>query len=387
VRTHDPSDPWEFSTPEKPDDAPEVRPEHDANAEWASFHGPLPAMSEAHDVGLEEFATEHEGDVEETAGEADAHRPFDHQAIGIEDVEPDWHEAHDGPDPQIAPTWSIPRWLVAAARAVVVFILGLTVLYYTQDSNPLRHRATPVAPKPASTPQPAPAPSTHAAMAPPELAGRRAPRGGGQSAPSADSRPAAAPILSSAIPAQRSMANGSERSRKKAGPPQTALGIAPAPSLESRSALVVPPEPAPLPAPSAEAAPAPALPEPLNIRETELAQHRIAIHDLLDAYRESYDRLDALSAARLWPGVDTAALTRAFSTLSSQDVEFESCTLDLDGGLSSGAHYQQATALCNGSVTYVRRVGNAAPQSKVMAWTFDLDRSSGRWLIRRVVAK
>jgi hypothetical protein len=163
--------------------------------------------------------------------------------------------------------------------------------------------------------------------------------------------------------------------------------VAVAPAVEPRAAVAPPisePEP---PAATASNDAAPASFEPLNIRETELTQHRVAIRELLDAYRESYDRLDAVSAARLWPGVDTAALSRAFSTLSSQDVEFESCTLDLDRGLPVGAHYQHATALCSGSVTYTRRVGNAAPQSKDLAWTFQLDRSSGQWLIRRVVAK
>jgi hypothetical protein len=80
-----------------------------------------------------------------------------------------------------------------------------------------------------------------------------------------------------------------------------------------------------------------------------------------------------------------AALTRAFSTLNSQQVDFDSCKLDLDQ--PAGGHFQRATALCSGSVTYTRRVGNASPQSRALAWTFDLDRTSGRWLIRRVVAK
>jgi len=127
--------------------------------------------------------------------------------------------------------------------------------------------------------------------------------------------------------------------------------------------------------------------EPVNIREAEIAQHRTAIRQLLDAYRESYDRLDAVSAARLWPGVDTAALSRAFSTLASQQVEFDSCSLDVNQGLPSGAHYTKATAVCTGSVRYVRRVGNPAPQSRALAWTFELDRSSGRWLISAVKAK
>ena len=100
---------------------------------------------------------------------------------------------------------------------------------------------------------------------------------------------------------------------------------------------------------------------------------------LLDAYRQSYDRLDAVSTAMLWPGVDTAALSRAFSTITSQQVEFDQCALDVLG--------ERATARCNGSLHYVRRVGNSTPQSRSLSWAFELNRSTGKWLISRVSAQ
>lgn len=50
---------------------------------------------------------------------------------------------------------------------------------------------------------------------------------------------------------------------------------------------------------------------------------------MIEAYRESYERLDAVGAARFWPGVDTAALSRAFANLSRQDLEFASCSIDV----------------------------------------------------------
>jgi hypothetical protein len=116
-----------------------------------------------------------------------------------------------------------------------------------------------------------------------------------------------------------------------------------------------------------------------NTSAIEPATGQFEIQRLLDAYEASYDRLDAVSAAMLWPGVDTGALSRAFSTLASQNVAFDHCAVDVLGG--------HATATCNGSVEYVRRVGDAAPQSRPLAWTFEFDHRAGRWLISRVTAK
>jgi hypothetical protein len=117
----------------------------------------------------------------------------------------------------------------------------------------------------------------------------------------------------------------------------------------------------------------------LNASAIDLATGESEIHRLLEAYEESYDRRDAVSAAMLWPGVDTGALSRAFSTLASQDLAFDHCAVEVLGG--------RATAMCNGSLEYVRRVGSHAPQSRPLAWTFELDRHAGRWLISRVTAR
>ena len=364
--------------------------------ESPGFHGPLPVTSEANDTGLGAFASEWQSDFAQEAlpGEADAHQPFEYgrESIGIEDVEPDVESEPIQPDPVPRPHAS-PRWIFAAVRAVVIFVLGLATFYYTQEPNPVHRTARSAAPKPSSTPAPAPTPSIPA-EAPPDLARVSAQRSRGQSAPSADSRPAAAPILSSsATAAENKPTSAGARAPAGKSVARTRRSLAErtegafAPSNESSAPAVATPTPEPVPAAANAPAPAPKALEPLNIRETELTQHRAAIHELLDAYRESYDRLDAVSAARLWPGVDTAALARAFSTLSNQQIDFDSCTLDLDHGLAAAGHFQRATALCSGSVTYTRRVGSASPQSRALAWTFDLDRSSGRWLIRRVVAK
>jgi hypothetical protein len=117
----------------------------------------------------------------------------------------------------------------------------------------------------------------------------------------------------------------------------------------------------------------------LNAHAIDLATGESEIHRVLEAYEESYDRRDAVLAAMLWPGVDTGALSRAFSTLASQNLAFDHCAVEVLGG--------RATAMCNGSLEYVRRVGNHAPQSRPLAWTFELDRHEGRWLISRVTTK
>ena len=343
----------------------------------SGFHGPPPSVSEVDDRALAEFAAEWDGDVaEEAPCEADAHRTFDHEAVPIEEIEPEPDDPDDRERQPRARRRSMAPWLMAVAPAIVIVALGSIALHYARESNRLKQ-------------------SARVAPAPPDLVRPSAERKGGQSAPSAESRPAAAPISSSSAKATEDKAFAKVEGDRSARPtvnksprvavaPQPPLQV-PAPSIESPATVALPmPDPEPPLARNHEGAAAPPL-EPLNLRETEIAQHRIAIRELLDAYRQSYDRLDAVSAARLWPGVDTAALSRAFSTLSSQAVEFDSCTLDLD--VPAGARYQRATALCSGSVTYRRRVGNASPQSRALAWTFELDRSSGQWLIRRVVAR
>jgi hypothetical protein len=105
---------------------------------------------------------------------------------------------------------------------------------------------------------------------------------------------------------------------------------------------------------------------------------RVSIERVLEQYRDAYDRLDAPSAAVIWPRVDTRALSRAFSTLAEQDLSFDSCDLDIAGA--------QAKARCVGEIRYVRRVGDPAPRVRRLSWSFALERVSDRWQIAQVTA-
>jgi hypothetical protein len=109
------------------------------------------------------------------------------------------------------------------------------------------------------------------------------------------------------------------------------------------------------------------------------ANDRSSIERLLEAYRVAYDKLDASSAAAVWPGVDTRALNRAFQALAEQDVSFDSCNLDIGGA--------NANARCVGEIRYVGRVGDQSPQVRRLSWSFELERVSDRWQIAQVAAR
>jgi hypothetical protein len=103
------------------------------------------------------------------------------------------------------------------------------------------------------------------------------------------------------------------------------------------------------------------------------------IRNLLDAYRAAYERLDPLAVAALWPGVDSRALSRGFSTLESQRIDFDRCDITVTGTV--------AVARCDGTLTYARRVGETEPQSRAVSWAFALERASGQWRISGMNAR
>jgi hypothetical protein len=112
--------------------------------------------------------------------------------------------------------------------------------------------------------------------------------------------------------------------------------------------------------------------------ESESAREQRAIRSILDAYRLAYERLDPAAVAALWPGVDTRALTQAFSALSSQRLSFARCDITITGAV--------AVARCDGALTSTR-AGETDPQSRSMAWAFALERASGQWRISGVNAR
>ncbi len=104
-----------------------------------------------------------------------------------------------------------------------------------------------------------------------------------------------------------------------------------------------------------------------------------SVRRVLNAYAHAYDRLDALAASALWPGVDRPALSRVFDSVSSQRVTLTRCDITISG--------ERATAQCAGVIEFIPRVGDPSPQSRNIDWTFDLNRSSGQWGISALTTK
>ena len=94
---------------------------------------------------------------------------------------------------------------------------------------------------------------------------------------------------------------------------------------------------------------------------------------VLQRYRTAYDRLDAQLAKAVWPSVNEAALSKAFSGLTSQALRFESCGVQVRGGT--------ATATCRGVARYVTRLGTREPRSERRIWSFTLQKRDANWMI------
>jgi len=196
----------------------------------------------------------------------------------------------------------------------------------------------------------------------------------GRTSPGGAARPAATPdtAVRGGVPSEAASEVVPEAPRAAApvlpplASPESAVAAAPA--------LV----PAPVPAPGAVA---PVVRPPAASRPVDRAAgDRAAIGGVLDQYRESYNSLDATSASTIWQGLDTRALQRAFSTLSSQDVSFDRC----DVTVVSDA---RATAVCRGVLSYVQKIGDGAQQQRRLSWTIDFQRTADRWLIAGVTAR
>jgi len=93
----------------------------------------------------------------------------------------------------------------------------------------------------------------------------------------------------------------------------------------------------------------------------------------LQRYRTAYENLDAHSAQAVWPGVDEAALQRAFSGLESQRLTFDDCDVQVRG--------TTGLATCRGTMQYVPKVGSRDPRSEPRVWTFDLRKVGENWQI------
>ena len=137
------------------------------------------------------------------------------------------------------------------------------------------------------------------------------------------------------------------------------------------------------PAPAAQPAPripaAIARPEPEALPSVVARSEQNEIQRTLGQYRSAYQRLDAQAAQAVWPSVDVRALARAFDTLSSQELAFETCLFDIAGPV--------ATAQCRGSATYTPKVGGRGPKAERRQWTFRLRKVDEAWKIESAQAR
>jgi len=153
-----------------------------------------------------------------------------------------------------------------------------------------------------------------------------------------------------------------------APPPQSTSVATPIVAPAATPAITPPVTPA---APATVApvdVPRPSLPPPSRVEsdETQIAR-------ALQQYRTAYERLDARQAQTVWPGVNEAALARAFAGLDSQTLTFDGCRTNVQG--------DEAVATCQGRMRYVPKIGSREPRVEPRTWTFVLKRSGTDWKI------
>jgi hypothetical protein len=121
------------------------------------------------------------------------------------------------------------------------------------------------------------------------------------------------------------------------------------------------------------------VPQPQERSTDPRAEAERAVQQLLQQYVTAYNRLDASAARAIWPGVDSAALERAFSQLSEQRLRFERCSISVDEDAGS--------ATCAGQARWIPRVGDRSGREERRTWKFELGRSGNDWIITRAEAR
>jgi ketosteroid isomerase-like protein len=106
-------------------------------------------------------------------------------------------------------------------------------------------------------------------------------------------------------------------------------------------------------------------PEPLN--ETA------AVRAALAKYANAYTDLDAAAVRAVWPSVDQAGLTRAFSALDAQQVTFDRCDVQVTGAAGR--------ATCAGTTMWRPKIGGGGAREQNRTWNFVLKNAGGSWQI------
>jgi len=107
-----------------------------------------------------------------------------------------------------------------------------------------------------------------------------------------------------------------------------------------------------------------------------LAPDTRAVLGTLYRYQEAFSTLDSNAAQQVWPDADVRALDRAFNQLAQQTFDLRSCDVGVAGA--------RAEAVCTGTASYARKVGNKTMRVEARRWRFALRRDGSEWLIDRV---
>ena len=264
-----------------------------------------------------------------------------------------------------------------AACAVVAFAVGMAIAWS------LLHRfegSSSVAVNPSATIE----------------APRRAPIGAPPAPAVAPTQPA--PVSSAAAIERKPAADAPITASPITAPPNTAAPIAVAPKRVPviatplpNTAAAVPPRLDDAPragidlaavassVPSTVIAPPPAaLPASASSALSAIAVEQSAVLETLREYARAYEALDVKATAAVWPSVDRRALTRAFSTLKSHQLELEDCRVTIADS--------SATPHCRGMVEYVRKIGSSAPRTGYQDLVFKMRKLGDEWFIDEVSA-
>jgi hypothetical protein len=114
-------------------------------------------------------------------------------------------------------------------------------------------------------------------------------------------------------------------------------------------------------------------PAPPPIARESVPSAEPAIRNALAQLAQAYSDLDADAAQRVWPGVNRAALARAFDALAQQQVSLSDCQIDMAG---SSAH-----ANCLGITEWTPKVGGGRPKTESRVWDVNLTKGLSGWQI------
>ena len=103
-----------------------------------------------------------------------------------------------------------------------------------------------------------------------------------------------------------------------------------------------------------------------------------SVRAALGRYESAYNRLDAVAAASVWPGVNQRALASAFQGLSAQSISLGGCDIRVSGAT--------AHAECSGNARWTQKVGGGTQNAR-RQWRFDLRNSGGSWVITQATTR